>query len=105
MPLTLFKSLHSVTSCLRMLDLSGWKISQELTDLLAQGVAGECSEKVCESAGGRGGGGVSDRMRTQSALLQILTNVIVCLRMEILWAMHVLDEGNPDRVSVCCVFV
>ena len=46
-------------------------------------------------------GGASDRMRTQSALLQILNNVIVCLRMEILWAMHVLDEANPDRVSVC----
>ena len=29
-----------------MLDISGWKISQELTDLLAKGVVGECSEKV-----------------------------------------------------------
>ena len=59
MPLTPSKSLLSLSSCLRMLDLSGWKISQELTDLLAQGVAGECSEKVCESAGGRGAGSVT----------------------------------------------
>lgn len=35
-----------------------------------------------------------------SLIHQILTSVIVCLRMEILWAMHSLNETNPDRVSV-----
>lgn len=46
MPLAV--SLHNspVPLWFRMLNVSGWKISKELTDLLANGVAGQCSEKV-----------------------------------------------------------
>ena len=45
--------------------------------------------------------------------LQILTNVIVCLKLSVLWALHSIDENSPERVShlslsggcagICCL--
>ena len=65
-----------LASFYKIVDLSSYKLSVELKELLEAGVSGDC----CES---------------------ILENVITCLRLEIMWGVHTLqDTTTPNRVSV-----
>ena len=65
-----------LASFYKIVDLSSYKLSVELKELLEAGVGGDC----CDS---------------------ILENVITCLRLEIMWGVHALqDTTTPNRVSV-----
>ena len=65
-----------LASFYKIVDLSSHKLSVELKELLEAGVSGDC----CES---------------------ILENIITCLRLEIMWSVHTLQESStPNRVSV-----
>lgn len=59
----------------KIVNLSRYKLSVEFKELLEAGVNKEC----CNS---------------------ILENVITCLRLEIMWGVHALEQSSaPDRVS------
>ena len=65
-----------LASFYKIVNLSNYKLSVELKELLEAGVSGDC----CES---------------------ILENTITCLRLEIMWGVHTLqDTTTPNRVSV-----
>ena len=65
-----------LASFYKIVDLSSYKLSVELKELLEAGVSGDC----CES---------------------ILENVITCLRLEIMWGVQMLqDTTTPNRVGV-----
>ena len=66
-----------LASFYKIMDLSSHKLSVELKELLEVGVTGDCSESILE-------------------------NVITCLRLEIMWGVHTLQESStPNRVSGC----
>ena len=59
----------------KIVDLSSYKITTELKELLEAGVSGDCCEGILE-------------------------NVIVCLRLQIMWGVHAVQETTtPNRVS------
>lgn len=65
-----------LASFYKIVSLSSYKLSVELKELLEAGVSGDC----CES---------------------ILENAITCLRLELMWGVHALqDTTTPNRVSV-----
>ena len=65
-----------LASFYKIVDLTTYKLSVELKELIEAGVSGDC----CES---------------------ILENTITCLRLEIMWRVHALqDTTTPNRVSI-----
>ena len=65
-----------LASFFKIINMSQYKLSVEFKELLEAGVNKDC----CDS---------------------ILENVIICLRLGIMWGVHALQESStPDRVSV-----
>ena len=67
-----------LASFYKIISLSRYNLSVELKELLEAGVNRECSDSILE-------------------------NVITCLRLDVMWGVHALQQASaPDRVSVVC---
>lgn len=87
------------TSDLRLRDVSRWDFTKELEDLLSTAASGDCSDKVRNRSQTQRTFSFRGEETGAHLTLQILTNVIVCLKLSVLWALHSIDENNPERVS------
>ena len=71
----LIVAVKRLASFYKIVDLSSYKLSVELKELLVAGVSGDSCESLVE-------------------------NVIICLRLEIMWGVRTLqDASTPNRVS------